>query len=174
MNINSQDISRDLWGRVRKEVWNWPLWLKMVMTVSVAAASGYGSGRLVVCCLTTKLCPTLGIPWTIYSPPGSSVHGISQARILECVAIPFSRGSSQPRERTRISCIAGGFFTTEPPGNLGWLAGSLPVSLGGWGQFRSRTFYRVFLSSCLSSSVFFSNLESDLTCQRGSENHQKE
>ena len=43
--------------------------------------------------------------------PGSSVHGISQARILEWVAISFSRGSSQPRDRTRVSCIAGRFFT---------------------------------------------------------------
>ena len=40
--------------------------------------------------------------------PGSSVHGILQARILEWVAVPFSRASSQPRDRTRISCIAGG------------------------------------------------------------------
>ena len=39
------------------------------------------------------------------SPPGSSVHGILQARILEWVAIPSSRGSSQPRNRTGISCI---------------------------------------------------------------------
>ena len=45
------------------------------------------------------------------SPPGSSVHGILQKRILEWVAIPFSRGSSQPRDRTWVSCIAGGFFT---------------------------------------------------------------
>ena len=45
------------------------------------------------------------------SPPGSSVHEIFQARILEWVAIPFSRGSSQPRDRTQVSCIAGGFFT---------------------------------------------------------------
>ena len=45
------------------------------------------------------------------SPPGSSVHGIFQARILEWVAISFSRGSSQPRDRTQVSCIAGGFFT---------------------------------------------------------------
>ena len=51
-----------------------------------------------------------------YSPPGSSVHGILQARILEWVAIPFSRGSSQPRDRTQVSHIAGGFFTVEPPG----------------------------------------------------------
>ena len=45
------------------------------------------------------------------SPPGSSVHGILHARILEWVAIPFSRGSSQPRDRTRVSCVAGRFFT---------------------------------------------------------------
>ena len=46
-----------------------------------------------------------------YGPPGSSVHGILQARILKWVAVPFSRGSSQPRDRTQVSCIAGGFFT---------------------------------------------------------------
>ena len=46
-----------------------------------------------------------------YSPPGSSFHGIFQARILEWVAISFSRGSSGPRNRTWVSCIAGGFFT---------------------------------------------------------------
>ena len=45
------------------------------------------------------------------SPPDSSVHGILQARILEWVAIPFSRGSSQPRDQTWVSCIAGRFFT---------------------------------------------------------------
>ena len=53
------------------------------------------------------------------SPPGSSSHGIFQARILEWVAISSSRGSSQPRNSTHssyTSCIAGGFFTTEPPG----------------------------------------------------------
>ena len=46
-----------------------------------------------------------------HSPPGSSVHRILQARTLEWVAIPFSRGSFQPRDRTQFSCIAGGFFT---------------------------------------------------------------
>ena len=45
------------------------------------------------------------------SPPGSFVHGILQARILEWEAIPFSRGSSWPRDRTQVFCIAGGFFT---------------------------------------------------------------
>ena len=45
-----------------------------------------------------------------YSLPGSSVHAILQARTLEWVAIPFSRGSSWPRDRTQVSCIAGRFF----------------------------------------------------------------
>ena len=50
------------------------------------------------------------------SPPGSSVRGIPQARILEKVVISFSRVSFQPRDRTRVSYLAGGFFTTEPLG----------------------------------------------------------
>ena len=55
------------------------------------------------------------------SPPGSSVHGISQARIPEWVTIFFSRGSSWHRDWASISCvscIAGGFFTAEPPGKF--------------------------------------------------------
>ena len=60
--------------------------------------------------LVTQLCPTLCNPMDC-SLPGSSVCGISQARILEQVAIPFSRGSSQPRDRIWVSCIAGRFFT---------------------------------------------------------------
>ena len=50
------------------------------------------------------------------SPPDSSVHGILQARILEWVAIPTSRGSSWSRHWTHGSFIAGRFFTAEPPG----------------------------------------------------------
>ena len=56
-----------------------------------------------------------------HSPPDSCVHGISQAKILEWVAISFSRGSSRPRDQTHIfcvSCIALEFFVTEPPGKL--------------------------------------------------------
>ena len=47
-------------------------------------------------------------------PPGSSVHGISQTRVLEWVAISFSRGSCRPRHQTCVSCTAGSFFTTGP------------------------------------------------------------
>ena len=54
----------------------------------------------------TQSCPVLCNP-TDCSPPGSSVHGILQARILEWVAIALSRESSQPRDQTQVSCIAG-------------------------------------------------------------------
>ena len=55
------------------------------------------------CCLVAKLCLTLYDPMDC-SLPGSSVHGISQSRILEWVAISFSSGSSQPRDWTHVSC----------------------------------------------------------------------
>ena len=55
-------------------------------------------------------CPTLYDPMDC-SPPGSPVRGILQARILEQVAMPSSRGSSQPRDRTQVSLIAGRGFT---------------------------------------------------------------
>ena len=45
-------------------------------------------------------------------PMDYTVHGILQARMLERVAFPFSRGSSQPRDQTQVSRIAGGFFTS--------------------------------------------------------------
>ena len=50
-----------------------------------------------------------------FSTTGSSAHEISQARILERLAIPFSRWSSQPRDKTHFSCVAGRFFTAKPP-----------------------------------------------------------
>ena len=54
-------------------------------------------------------CPALSDPLDC-SPPGPSVHGTSQARILEWMVISFSRGSSRPRDRTPISCIVGRFL----------------------------------------------------------------
>ena len=64
-----------------------------------------------VVCIVTQVCPTLCDPLDC-SRPGSSVHGISQTRILEWVATPFSRGSSPPRNLVScVSCIASEFFT---------------------------------------------------------------
>ena len=60
--------------------------------------------------LAAQLCPTLCNRMNC-SPPGSSLYGLLQARILEWVAIPFSRASSRPRDQTWVSCIAGIFFT---------------------------------------------------------------
>ena len=64
-----------------------------------------------MCVLVAQSCLSLCDPMYC-SPTGFSVHGILQARILEWVAIPFSRGSSWPRDQTLVSCIAGRFFTT--------------------------------------------------------------
>ena len=70
-------------------------------------------GRNMHACLVAQLCPALCNPMD-WSPPGSSVHGIFQARILEWVAISSSRGSPLPKDWTHVSCIscvACGFFT---------------------------------------------------------------
>ena len=81
--------------------------------------------RVCVCvcvCACVFVCVRLCVSHSVVSdcsPPGSSVHGIVQARILEWVALPSSRGFSQPRNQPWISCIAGRFFiigaTREAP-----------------------------------------------------------
>ena len=55
---------------------------------------------------------------TLCDPMNYTVHGILQARIQEWVAFPFSRGSSQPRDKTQISCITGKFFTLSQQSNV--------------------------------------------------------
>ena len=84
----------------------------------------------------TQSCLTL---W----PKDYTVHGILQAKILEWVAIPFSRGSSQPRNRTQVSRIAGGFFTNwatkgspykeKSKGKNCW-----PLRVGPWDKYISK------------------------------------
>ena len=112
--------------------------------------------------LVAHLCLTLCNPM---GPPGSSVHEILQARILEWVAIPFSGGFSQPRNPSRVSCIADGFFsvwTTREAWMNTW-----------WAEIqKNRTFLyhfwtNVFLLYYLNTAVF---LKADLCwetlCQR--------
>ena len=67
-----------------------------------------------ICCCgsVAKSCPILFSAVDCILP-GSSVHRILQARILKWVTMPSSRGSSQCRDQTHVSCIAGGFFTTR-------------------------------------------------------------
>ena len=71
-------------------------------TSSLSSRSLYSSEKVKV----AQSCPTL------CNPMDYTVHGILQARILEWVAFPLSRESSQPRDRAQVSCIAGGCFTT--------------------------------------------------------------
>ena len=79
-------------------------------------------------------------PWTVCNLPGSSVHGIFQARVLEWVAISFSRGSSQPRDGTWVSHIAGRCFTI-------WATreASRHVQISK-SKSKGRIFYSIFLS----------------------------
>ena len=73
-------------------------------------------------------CPIVCVPMDC-SPPGCSIHGIFQMRVLEWTAISFSRGSSWPRDQTQTSCIAGRCFTALPsesrfyeqPSSLTWI-----------------------------------------------------
>ena len=75
----------------------------------------YISFIFVVCMLVAQLCPTLCNPMECNSP-GYSVHGILQARLLEWVAIAFSRGSSQPKDQTGSLALQADYLPSEPPG----------------------------------------------------------
>ena len=68
-------------------------------------------------CLLLSHVWVFATPWTVCSPPGSSVHGILQARMLEWVAIPSSTGSSSPKDRIQVSHIVGIFFTIWATGS---------------------------------------------------------
>ena len=116
--------------------------------------------------IVAQSCPTLCDPMD-GSPPGSSVHGILQAKILEWVAIPFSRGSSQPRDRTWVSCITVRFFTLWDTRE----APSLKTGLAQWEQgsralFRNKRArligFRVFLC-LLSKQEFYFGLKINIS-----------
>ena len=90
-------------GRGReRELWTKTAWL--------AHSAATYNPFMTVLCWVAQSCPTLCDPMDC-SLPGSSVHGILQTRILAWGAMPSSRGSSQPRDQTQVSCTAGGFFT---------------------------------------------------------------
>ena len=107
----------------------WILWARILEWVAVPSSRGSSPPRDWTCisCIAGRLftteppgkpsesevaqsCPTLCEPMGC-SLPGSSVHGIFQAIVLEWIAISFSRGSSQPGDQTWVSCIAARFFT---------------------------------------------------------------
>ena len=101
-----KELTRDM---IMKELIQ--MWMILeILTEEVAVRLSLESWIEMRCamCVLIQLCPTLCDPLDC-SPPGSSVHGIFQARILEWVAISF-RGSSWPRHQTCVSLITGGFF----------------------------------------------------------------
>ena len=100
----------------------WPF-MASLGTVMVSLSKSFSSLMYCACvCSATQSCPTLWDPVDC-SPPGSSVHGIFQARILECLAISFSKRSSWPRGQTSISCVLhrqAGSLPLAPPGKTHW------------------------------------------------------
>ena len=100
------------------EKWKRRQWTGYEVTVLVLGVHVLSCVRLVpcVCVLLAQSCLILCNPMDS-SPPGSSVHGIFQARMLEWIAISSSRGSSPTWDWTVSPALAGWFFTTEPPGN---------------------------------------------------------
>ena len=108
-------------------------------------------------CLVAQSCLTLCDPMDC-SPAGSSVHGDSPGRILEWVAMPSSWGSSQPRDLTQVSYIAGRFFiilaTREAQeywsGSLSLLHGIFPTQELNWGlQHCRRILYQLYYEGSL-------------------------
>ena len=88
---------------------NWCIWnLESIAFVLKVVSSPFSNSEWKAKVLVPQYCLTLQV--LDCSPSGSSVHGILQARILEWIAIPFSKGSSWPMDQTWVSCIAGRFF----------------------------------------------------------------
>ena len=85
------------------------------------------------------------------SPPGSSVHGILQARILEWVAISFSRGSSWPRDRTQVSHIAGRCFNLWATREVPYKCKDSHKSIKGQPTQKQKDLHRYFTKSYPSS-----------------------
>ena len=89
----------------------WYLWMSMPLnSIDILLRVSLDGDFLIVCLFSLYIMSN-----SFVAPPGSPVHGISQARILEWVAISFSRGSFQSRTQTHISCISyigRGFFIT--------------------------------------------------------------
>ena len=103
-----------------------------------AFSGSYAFAHCCCYCSDTRSCPTLATLWAV-APPGSSVHGIFQARILEWVAISFSGDLPNPGIESVSSALAGGFFVAEKPGKPAfahplpnYLRYSISLSLTGW------------------------------------------
>ena len=118
------EINLALWTRNSRNVVQWA---RLKPLVCGRLACRKAAARTLACvepaCSVAQSCPTLCDPLD-HSPPGFSFRGILQTRNMEWVAIPVSRGSSPPGNRTQISCISGSFFTV-------WAAREARVRLKG-------------------------------------------
>ena len=115
-NSDRWRVSLDCWHQAAQFCAFWGLSTHLSSFVAVLIFPVFpGLGSFTCCCLVAQSYPTL-CDLTDCSLQVSLVRGISQARILEWVATSFSRGSSRTRDWTCVSCLAGGFFITEPPG----------------------------------------------------------
>ena len=126
--FGQQAVVTDPWSKIkrttdpREKRNGWKTWTSQKRLSALRINTWKGMLHLLVIwrseVKSLQLCPTLCSPMD-WSLPGSSIHGIFQTRILEWVAVPTSRGSSQPRDQTCtfcVSCIAGGFFIAESLG----------------------------------------------------------
>ena len=110
------------WSEKFNDFWKLSVTMRQTLPfVSQLTSSTQRAGTLFFTFSLTAAAKLLQSCLTLHDPmdgslPGSSVHAILYARLLEWVAMPSSRGSSQPRDRTQVFCIAGRFFTAEPPG----------------------------------------------------------
>ena len=106
-----------LWGTNSSHSLEPVTWLrdKLLCYLSQCIWGIFSIRQKILLCLVIQSCLTLCDPMDC-SPLSSSVHGILQARILEWIAMPSSRGSSQPRDRTQVSHIALDSLPSEPPG----------------------------------------------------------
>ena len=117
-----REVTYKEYGKARIPLWFWT-GISITSMLSLAAQS----------------CPTLCDPMGC-SPLGSSVHGILQVRILEWVAMPSSRGSSQPRDQNHVSRITGDSLSEQPGkpkytvvGSLSLLQGNFLTQESNWG-----------------------------------------
>ena len=116
--VNLRCTREALWNSVAKQMKYLAEWVPKVKTIPIGIL--LWETWVFSVCAQSLSCPTL-CDLMDHSPPGSSVHGIFQARIWKWVAISSSRGSSLPRDQTLtscISCITVRFFIAEPPGFL--------------------------------------------------------
>ena len=122
----------------------WTHWLKVYSRAFLKA----DILRTLCTCLVAQSCLTLPNP-VDGSPPDSSVHRVLQLRTLEWVAIPFSRGTSQPSGQTPVSSIIGSFFTI-------WATGEAPKTL--------QTHHKLVLQRAVNSFRLADKMRMSVTC----------